>query len=143
MTGRLAMSFCRAVTRLAPVFKSLRTSRGWAFRSMRKCTSVSANRASGLFRSESVHGRAVKFLAGLEHRRRKIWLVRRIGKVLRLKTQPAAKRIFFPAFALDGPVQKIACIELDAGLVGENLQHASAGRFFNARGQSRSGIPFV
>src|SRR6266498_5599382 len=58
-------------------------------------------------------------------------MVRRIRKMLSLKAQSEAALINFAILAGDGPVQKIAGIELHTGLVGEHLQHTSSGWLIN------------
>src|SRR5438067_11801489 len=47
------------------------------------------------------------------------------------------------SFTLDAGVEVVASVELNARLVGENFEHASAGGFFDSRSQCRSRAVFV
>ena len=51
-------------------------------------------------------------------------MIRRIRKVLGLEAQSATLRIRNATFPLDGAVQKVPGVELNAGLIRQDLQHA-------------------
>ena len=53
---------------------------------------------------KAVYSRGTKLLAGLEHSRRELGLVRRIRKMLRLKTKAGPMHESLSTFAMDGSV---------------------------------------
>src|SRR6476660_4881178 len=69
-----------------------------------------------------VHGSGLILLPGLQFRRRERGLVRRIRKMLCLKTESVALLIHFPALAAQGPIQEIPRVKLDSRLVGQRFQ---------------------
>ena len=73
-------------------------------------------------------------LPGIEPRRRKVRTVRRIRIDLRLQAQRVILTVNPAIFSGHGPVEEIARIELDAGLVGRHGQHAAGRRVAQDRG---------
>ena len=76
-------------------------------------------------------------LPGIEPRRWKIRTVWRIGIDLRLQAERVILTVNAAIFAGHGSVEKIAGIELDAGLVGPEFEHAAGLLIFHARGKAR------
>ena len=72
-----------------------------------------------LSRREAEDGDGVVGLAGLQFGGGKGGLVGRIREVLGLHAEGAAAAIDFAALAVDGAVQEIAGVELQAGLIGK------------------------
>ena len=66
-------------------------------------------------------------------------MIDRIGKMLSFKAETGVLHVGLPAFACKSPVQKIACIQLNSGLIGRHLQN-SAGRGFGNDGACREGF---
>src|SRR5206468_657027 len=64
-------------------------------------------------------------------------MIRRIGEVLRFQRQGGAELVN-AAHAVNGSVQKVARVELNTGLVCEDLHHAARFRVFHFGGQRRS-----
>src|SRR4051812_43057465 len=65
---------------------------------------------------EAEHGAGLEPFTRAQDRRRKTLVVRGIGKMLGLEAHPRAKCVDVPAFSLDRAVEKVAGIELHAGL---------------------------
>ena len=63
--------------------------------------------------------------------------------MLRLETQRRVQVRDLSAFAFDGAIQKIAGVELNSRLVGEDFHHAARGGFLHARGQRQSAADSV
>jgi len=85
-------------------------------------------------RSKSIDelaGRFVKHVAGAEDCGWKGGVVWRIGVVLRLEGQPIPKSIDAALLSDDRAVQKVAGVELHAGLGGRDLQRPPGRRFFD------------
>src|SRR3954469_6773519 len=74
-----------------------------------------------------MHGRALVGLSWFQNSTRELWLVRRIGEVLRLE---AERFVLFVAVAAGTAVEEVAAVELDAGLRRMNLHHAAAGGIY-------------
>ena len=65
-------------------------------------------------------------------------MIRRIREVLRLQAEAVAALVDVAFLSGDGAVEKISRVELDAGLRGRDLQHATARGFVDARGQTEA-----
>ena len=70
------------------------------------------------FHAESENAAAVVGLSGAEDDRRPFGLVRRVGIVLGFEADAVALLVDDSLLALDGTVQEVPGIDLDAGLVG-------------------------
>ena len=71
---------------------------------------------------------AVVGLSGTEDRRRPLGLVGRVGILLGLEADAAALQVLDALLAGDGAVEEVAGVDLDAGLVGVDLQVDAGGR---------------
>src|SRR5258708_1127753 len=89
---------------------------------------LTTRRPPSLFNRKFVSSDGVVALAGLQDHGRELWLIRRIGIVLRFQAERGAARIGEAPFADSFAVEKIAGIELHAGLGGPNFQDAAGGR---------------
>jgi len=63
-----------------------------------------------------------------------IWRVR---KVLGLQTKAVAIVVNLAALTLNRPIEKVAAVELQAGLGGQHLKNAPSLGFVRLRGQNR------
>jgi len=72
-------------------------------------------------------------LAGFEFHGRKFWFIRRVGEMLRLKTESRSPLIHRAAFAGDAAIKKISGVKLQAGFVAPDFHHSTTGRFAHAR----------
>src|SRR2546422_749500 len=63
--------------------------------------------------------------------------------MLRLHAESVAELINPAAFALEGAIEKVAGVELQTRLAREHFQHASGGRFGNARNHTKFSQGFV
>src|SRR6266850_1464002 len=77
-------------------------------------------------------------LPGIEPRRRIVWTIRRVGVDLRLKAQRVILAVNAAIFSGHGPVEEIARIELDTGLICQNFEDPARPRIFHAG--SKTGI---
>src|SRR5215212_2361860 len=88
---------------------------------------------------EPVDAGGVVALAGAQHGRREVWVVGRVREVLGLQGQAVALAVGAAAGPDQGPVEEVAGVELDAGLVGEDLQHPPAARVLQPGRQLQPG----
>ena len=75
-------------------------------------------------------------LPGIEPRGRKVRTVRCIRIDLRLQTERVVLAMNAAIFAGHGSIEEIARIELDAGLVGPEVENAAGSQIFHARGKT-------
>ena len=64
-------------------------------------------------------------------------MIYRVGEMLRLQAEGFVLLVNLAAFALEAPVEKVAAVELDPGLIGENFQHSAAAGIVCARSEGR------
>src|SRR4029450_7723299 len=76
-------------------------------------------------------------LARSKNRGRKIRLIGRIGIVLRLEAESVALLVDMPGLAGDRAVEKIARVELHAGLGRRHVERATALRVLDLRGMTQ------
>src|SRR6266508_2533857 len=88
---------------------------------------------------EPVDGGRVVLLARPQHGRREVVMVGRVRVVLGLQRQAVALPVHPAAGADQGAVQEVARVELDARLVGEDLQDPAASRVGQPRRQLQPG----
>src|SRR5712664_1501945 len=77
-------------------------------------------------------------LPGIEPRRRIVWTIWRVGIGLRLQAQRVILAVNAAIFSGHGPVEEIARIELDTGLICQNFEDPARPRIFHAG--SKTGI---
>src|SRR6266852_946172 len=85
---------------------------------------------------EPVDRRRAVRLSGPQHGGRKLRLIRRIGKVLRLKTERRAPPVHLALLAVDRPAQVIPGVKLHAWLAGEHFHDPSAARIVHPRARA-------
>ena len=76
--------------------------------------------------------------AGLERSRREVGPVRRVGEVLGFQTERLPATVSATAAAADPVVEKVPGVELEPGLSGRELEHATAFGLDDSR--CRSGL---
>src|SRR6266545_1378203 len=104
-------------------------SKGWP-RSPRPATG-----AAGSVGRELVDRGGLVELAGREHGRREVRVVGRVRVVLGLEGEAVALPVHPSAGPHQRPVQEVARVELQARLVGDDLEDAAAARLDHPRGQ--------
>lgn len=57
-----------------------------------------------------------------------------VGEVLGFEAEGGVELVGGAGFAFDGSVEEVAAVELDAGLIGEDFEDASAGGFVDFGG---------
>src|ERR1700712_5723999 len=83
-------------------------------------------------------------LAGIDPARDETRLIGCIRKLLRLERDAVAHAVEVAALAHERPVKEVAGVELQAGLSGQNLQHAPRFRIFQSGSKLRcSGQPLI
>src|SRR6185312_16380033 len=87
---------------------------------------------------EAIHRLVPVGLSGIEPRRRKIGTVGRVGPGLRFEAEGIRLPIESVAFAAQRAVEEVAGIELQAGLVGQQLHDAPAMRGFDPRSEAHA-----
>src|ERR1700685_1725114 len=88
-----------------------------------------------LLHREPIQAGGMQCLARLQLGGWKAGVVRRIGKVLRLKAQRRTMRVELAAFALHRAVEEVSGVELHPRLGGQDLQYASGLRIVHSRGE--------
>src|SRR6185312_3868895 len=83
---------------------------------------------------EGKHGHAVEALSRFQFSGREFRVIRGVGKVLRLQTQPSTMNVSLSFFAFDRAIKKVASVELDSRLRGGDAQHPPGGRLVNFGG---------
>src|SRR5258708_33787729 len=96
---------------------------------------LTTRRPPSLFNRKFVSSDGVVALAGLQDHGRELWLVGRIGIVLRCQAERGAARIGEAPLADSFAVEKIAGVKLHARLGGPNSQAPAGGRLCHASGQ--------
>src|SRR5215472_4602693 len=87
------------------------------------------------FRGKLVDRRRVIALSGLQLRRRKLRMVRGVGKMLGLQTERHALGIRNSTLALGGSIQKIPSVKLHSRLGRPHFQNSTGSLLCNARGE--------
>src|ERR671920_878522 len=125
----------RRVTRLRPRVSTASSTAGWTL-DMATLLGTGGARSVG---GEPVDAGGVVALAGAQHGRREVGVVGRVRVVLGLQGQAVALAVGAAAGPDQGAVEEVARVELDAGLVGEDLQHPPAARVLEPGRQLEAG----
>src|SRR5215211_4066779 len=88
---------------------------------------------------EPVDRGGVVALAGAQHGRREVGVVGRVGEVLGLQGEAVALAVGAAAGPDHGAVEEVARVELDAGLIGQDLQHPTTARVLQPGRQLQPG----
>src|SRR5215211_389941 len=112
----------RRVTLLRPRVSTASSTTGWTL-DIATLLGTGAARSVG---GEPVDGGGLVPLAGRQHGRREVRVVGRVRVVLGLQGEPVALPVHPAAGADQRPVQEVAGVELDARLVGDDLQDPAA-----------------
>src|SRR5271157_4316114 len=97
-------------------------------------SSVGAPPRRSLACGEAVNRRRMEALAGLQLGSWEREMVRRIGIVLGFEAERVALVVYLAIRSGHRAVEKVARVELHAGLVGQYLKHAASRRFVGFRG---------
>src|SRR5215211_4770989 len=125
----------RRVTRLRPRVSTASSTTGSTL-DMATLLGTGGARSVG---GEPVDRGGVVALAGAQHGRREVGVVGRVGEVLGLQGETVALPVGAAAGPDHGAVEEVARVELDAGLVGEDLQHPPAARVLQPGRQLQPG----
>src|SRR5215218_10830360 len=125
----------RRVTRLRPRVSTASSTTGSSL-DMATLLGTGGARSVG---GEPVDRGGVVALAGAQHGRREVGVVGRVGEVLGLQGETVALPVGAAAGPDHGAVEEVARVELDAGLVGEDLQYPPAARVLQPGRQLQPG----
>src|SRR5215213_5561525 len=125
----------RRVTRLRPRVSTASSTTG----STLDITTLPGTGSARSVGGEPVDRSGVVALAGAQHGRREVGVVGRVRVVLGLQSQAVALAVGAAAGPDQGAVEEVARVELDAGLVGEDLQYPPAARVLQPGRQLQPG----
>ena len=68
-----------------------------------------------------------------QNSRWEVRMIRRIGKMLGFQAERGVLREYMPVASGHGSIERVAGVQMDAGLCGQDIEHATADRIDQAR----------